>query len=215
MKPELLAKKGDKGEQGISIVSTAFDENGNTVITYSNGATQTISHNWKNCYTLVQANCSTIGKVLYACEDCGLVRMVTTPLDSNSHIDTNNDEICDRCFCILNKYAATNTTITFYHTMGENLRNVLDKYIKQFNKIYPNITIQHQQVGGYDDVRDKIKTELLTNQGPNMAYCYPDHVALYNTANCVVDLYEYMNSNLVIPAGSLYGNTENISIGMT
>ena len=28
--------------------------------------------------------------------------------------------------------------ITFSHTMGENLRNVLDAYIAEFNKIYPN-----------------------------------------------------------------------------
>ena len=44
--------------------------------------------------------------------------------------------------------------ITFYHTMGESLRAVLDKYIAEFNKLYPDIVIEHKQVGGYDDVRD-------------------------------------------------------------
>ena len=41
-------------------------------------------------------------------------------------------------------------TITFSHTMGQNLKNVLDRYIEKFNEIYPNITIEHSQIGGYD-----------------------------------------------------------------
>ena len=34
-------------------------------------------------------------------------------------------------------------TITFTHTMGANLQSVLDYYIAEFNKLYPNITITH------------------------------------------------------------------------
>ena len=29
--------------------------------------------------------------------------------------------------------------ITFYHTMGKNLRGVLNKYIADFNKLYPTL----------------------------------------------------------------------------
>ncbi|MBQ8287686.1 MAG: extracellular solute-binding protein [Clostridia bacterium] len=79
-------------------------------------------------------------------------------------------------------------TITFYHTMGANLREVLDEYIVEFNKLYPNITVEHKQVGSYDDVRDQIKTEITVGNQPNIAYCYPDHVALYNLAKAVVPL---------------------------
>ncbi|MBQ8381791.1 MAG: extracellular solute-binding protein [Clostridia bacterium] len=79
-------------------------------------------------------------------------------------------------------------TITFYHTMGANLREVLDEYIVKFNELYPNITVEHKQVGSYDDVRDQIKTEITVGNQPNIAYCYPDHVALYNLAKAVVPL---------------------------
>ena len=79
-------------------------------------------------------------------------------------------------------YDGSEVTINFYHTMGANLREVLDRYIVEFNKLYPNIHINHQQVGGYDDVRDQIKTEITVGNQPNIAYCYPDHVALYNLA---------------------------------
>ena len=84
--------------------------------------------------------------------------------------------------------------ITFSHTMGENLRNVLDAYIAEFNKIYPNIKIVHSQVGGYDDVRDTVSKQILAGNQPNIAYCYPDHVALYNLANAVVTLDQFINS---------------------
>lgn len=106
-------------------------------------------------------------------------------------------------------------TVVFYHTMGEAYRAVLDKYIVEFNKIYPNITIDHSQVGGYPDVRDKVSQELIVGEGPSMAYCYPDHVALFDLTKQVVNLYDYMNSTEVIEAGSEFGNKEEVSVGMT
>ena len=53
-------------------------------------------------------------------------------------------------------YNGEPVTITFYHTMGQNLRDVLDAFIVVFNKLYPNIKVEHEQVGGYTDVRDQI-----------------------------------------------------------
>ncbi len=88
--------------------------------------------------------------------------------------------------------------ITFYHTMGTNLSDVLDEYIADFNKIYPNIHITWEKVGGYDDVRDKIKTQLTVGKQPNIAYCYPDHVALYNIAKAVVTLDNLIASDMEI-----------------
>ena len=85
-------------------------------------------------------------------------------------------------------YDGSQVEIKFYHTMGQNLKAVLDKYVIEFNKIYPNIKIVDTQVGGYDDVRNQISTELTVGDQPNIAYCYPDHVALYNIAKAVVNL---------------------------
>lgn len=101
-------------------------------------------------------------------------------------------------------------TITFYHTMGANLREVLDHYIAEFNKIYPNITVVHEQVGGYDDVRDQIKTEITVGNQPNIAYCYPDHVALYNMAGAVQTLDDLIASKTAVSAGSeeIFGLTD-------
>ena len=101
-------------------------------------------------------------------------------------------------------------TITFYHTMGQNLRDVLDRYIVEFNKIYPNITINHQQVGGYDDVRDQIKTEIAVGAQPNIAYCYPDHVALYNMAKATITLDDLIASDIVVTRAD--GTTETLGL---
>ena len=38
-------------------------------------------------------------------------------------------------------YDGSPVTITFYHTMGSNLSEVLNLYIEEFNKLYPNITV--------------------------------------------------------------------------
>ena len=95
-------------------------------------------------------------------------------------------------------YDGSEITITFYHTMGQNLRDVLDAYIVEFNKLYPNITIAHEQVGGYDDVRDQISTEITVGNQPNIAYCYPDHVAVYNISKAVVTLDSLINSEAIV-----------------
>ena len=108
-------------------------------------------------------------------------------------------------------YDGSEVTITFYHTMGSNLSDVLNIYIEEFNKLYPNIHIQHEQVGGYDDVRDQIKTELTVGNQPNIAYCYPDHVALYNLARAVVTLDDLIASDLQVTRAD--GTTE--ALGLT
>ncbi len=105
-------------------------------------------------------------------------------------------------------YDGSEVTIKFYHTMGANLRAVLDEYIVEFNKIYPNIHIEHEQVGSYDDVRDQIKTELTAGNQPNIAYCYPDHVAVYNIASAVVQLDGLIESQESDGNGGILGLTD-------
>ena len=85
-------------------------------------------------------------------------------------------------------YDGSAVTIKFYHSMGAMLQEILNDTIAEFNKIYPNITIEHESYGDYNGVRDQIKTEISVGNQPNLAYCYPDHVALYNVAGVVQTL---------------------------
>ena len=107
-------------------------------------------------------------------------------------------------------YDGSDVTITFYHTMGANLTAVLDQYIPEFNKLYPNIHVQYESIGSYDDVRDQISTQIFVGSQPNMAYCYPDHVALYNMAGAVATLDNLINSKIEIKRAD--GTTEILGL---
>ena len=132
--------------------------------------------------------------VLLACMLVSLFAMAGCNKTPTAKVDFNKGfEIPEEGFD-----TTKDVNITFYHTMGTNLSDVLDEYIADFNKIYPNIHITWEKVGGYDDVRDKIKTQLTVGKQPNIAYCYPDHVALYNIAKAVVTLDNLIASDMEI-----------------
>lgn len=143
-----------------------------------------------------------ISVLLLACMVIGL--FATTGCSNNKTLFAGNFEIPE------GGYDGSEVTITFYHTMGDNLKAVLDAYIEEFNKLYPNIHIENEQVGGYDDVRDQIKTELTVGNQPNIAYCYPDHVALYNIAHAVVTLDDLIASDIEVTRAD--GTTEILGL---
>ena len=99
-------------------------------------------------------------------------------------------------------------TITFGHTMGQKNIAILEKYIKKFNEIYPNIKIEHTPKGGWGDIANTIKTEINGGTQPNIVYCYPDHVATYNLSNVVVTLDDLINSTAAVgDTGEILGLT--------
>ena len=107
-------------------------------------------------------------------------------------------------------YNGSEVTIKFYHTMGDSLNAILKRYIVEFNKLYPNIHVEDSQIGKYDDVRDQINTELTAGNQPNIAYCYPDHVALYNLAGAVVQLDNLISSTETVTHAD--GTTEQLGL---
>ncbi len=90
-------------------------------------------------------------------------------------------------------YDGSKVTVTFYHTMGQKLIDILDEYLKEFNTMYPNITVKHSSPSqDYDELREIIEKGLSNVKAPSIAYCYPDHVAAYNAFDAVVTLDDYM-----------------------
>jgi len=79
-------------------------------------------------------------------------------------------------------------TIVYYHTQGDKLTPVTDAAIAAFQAANPGWTVKHTQVGGYDDVKSKCIADLQAKTQPDVAYCYPDHVADYLSTGKVVDL---------------------------
>ena len=107
-------------------------------------------------------------------------------------------------------YDGSAVTIKFSHTMGQKLRKILDNYIVEFNKIYPNITVVHEQVGGYDEVLSDNNTKLAggSENAPNLSYCYSDHVAVYNLSKSVIKLDSLANSSTINFDGTQVGFTQ-------
>ena len=114
-----------------------------------------------------------------------------------------------------NGYDGSEVTITFYHAMGQDLQGKLNTYIEKFSKIHPNIIINEQYVGNYDAVRDQLVNEIAIGEGSNVAYCYPDHVALYNKANKVVTLDQFINDTKEYSYVDSEGNTISYTFGLT
>ena len=110
--------------------------------------------------------------------------------DSVSGISTGDVEVV--------AYDGSEVTISFYHCMGTNLRTILANCIEDFNKLYPNITVNADYAGDYPAARDKISTELSAGRAPSLAYCYPDHVALYNMSKAVLTLDDHIASTLEV-----------------
>lgn len=110
-------------------------------------------------------------------------------------------------------YDGSEVTVTFYHTMGAKLREVLDAWLPDFYAMYPNITVVHSSQGDYPGLRDQITTELSVPGAPNapsLAYCYPDHVALYQKARAVASLDDYIASTATVTKAD--GTTEQMGL---
>ena len=107
-------------------------------------------------------------------------------------------------------YDGSEVTITFCTQQGTALQEVTANYIAEFNKLYPNIHVEHTTQGSYDDVRDQIVTDISVGAQPNVAYCYPDHVALYNLAKAVQTLDELIDSEVEVTRAD--GTTEILGL---
>ena len=53
-------------------------------------------------------------------------------------------------------YDGSEVNITFYNTMGSNLTPVLDTYIEEFNKLYPNIHVSYTCLLYTSDAADEL-----------------------------------------------------------
>ena len=96
-------------------------------------------------------------------------------------------------------------TIVFYSTANRNLEEIVDLAIADFEYKYPDWTIVHE-IYNYDDLYSKVKNNLQYNEQPDIAYCYPDHVASYLTTGKVVDLTAFVDSTAIVN-GELVGYT--------
>ncbi len=86
--------------------------------------------------------------------------------------------------------------ITFWVTFNDSYMQDIENIIEQFNQQpgCENIHVEVvKQTGSYDDLEEMILQGFPANNYPNMALCYPDHVANYLDSGKVVQLDKYMD----------------------
>lgn len=91
-------------------------------------------------------------------------------------------------------YITEPTEIEIWATFNDTYGNVIKAFIEQFKTIEPNITVTYtKKSGSYDDLRESILTGFPANNYPDVAVCYPDHVAEYIEYNKVVKMDKYID----------------------
>lgn len=93
--------------------------------------------------------------------------------------------------------------ISFWAKNDSNASQVAiyEKAISDFEELYPNIHVSLRNFSSYPDLYRDIITNIETDTTPNVAICYPDHVATY-----------LENPSLIVNLDSLVGN-ENYGLG--
>lgn len=86
------------------------------------------------------------------------------------------------------------THVVFWHTFGKANEALLNTMIADFEAANPEIKIDAKPQGGYGEIYQKLSSAIASGDVPAMATCYADHVADYLSANAVVDITPYLES---------------------
>lgn len=78
--------------------------------------------------------------------------------------------------------------ITFWAKNDTNVAQttIYKKAIEDFQKLYPNITVNMRLYTDYGRIYNDVITNISTNTTPNVCITYPDHIATYMTGSNVM-----------------------------
>ncbi len=96
---------------------------------------------------------------------------------------------------VLSELPTEDITITFWHVYGDSKGALLQNYIDEFEELYPNITVDAESQGGYDDLRNKTILAISAGETPTLLVGYPDHVAGYLNGNAVIPLDDFIKDD--------------------
>ena len=89
--------------------------------------------------------------------------------------------------------------ITFWakNDTNKTQTNIYEKAIRDFEALYPNITVNMRLYTDYGKIYNDVITNIATSTTPNVCITYPDHIATYMTG-----------SNVVVPLDGLFADEE-------
>lgn len=140
---------------------------------------------------------------------CSFLISSCSKADVDPYEDTNHSEMT--------------ATVTFWENLYDEdgaagpEHTMMNNIIKEFNKVYPNITIKLEDMGRYWDIDEAISGVLSTpDKLPSMAVCYPDYVVGYLDSGNVLNMDPYMsNSNYGLGVKPKSGSTTEVETDST
>ena len=89
--------------------------------------------------------------------------------------------------------------ITFWakNDTNKTQTDIYKKAIKDFEAMYPNITVNLRLYTDYGKIYNDVITNISTGTTPNVCITYPDHIATYMTGE-----------NIVVPLDDLFSDTK-------
>lgn len=103
-------------------------------------------------------------------------------------------------FVIPEEFDETKTyEITFWAKNDTNKRQtaIYEKAIADFEKLYPNVTVNMRLYTDYGRIYNDVITNISTGTTPDICITYPDHIATYMTG-----------TNVVVPLDELFADEE-------
>ena len=140
---------------------------------------------------------------------CSFLISSCSKADVDPYEDTNHSEMT--------------ATVTFWENLYDEdgaagpEHTMMNNIIKEFNKVYPNITIKLEDMGRYWDIDEAISGVLSTpDKLPSMAVCYPDYVVGYLDSGNVLNMDPYMSdSNYGLGVKPKSGSTTEVETDST
>ncbi len=123
--------------------------------------------------------------------DCELY---PTHVDCLEDIDPDNPD-APGLVNVLQDFPTEDITITFWHVYGDAKGALLQNYIDEFEALHPNVTVDAESQGGYDDLRNKTILAISAGETPTLLVGYPDHVAGYLNGNAVIPLDDFIKDD--------------------
>lgn len=124
--------------------------------------------------------------------DCELY---PTHIDCLGDIDVDSPD-APGIINVLDTLPNEDITVTFWHVYGSEKELLLGEFITEFEELYPNITIDAANQGGYDDIRSNTILAIRNGVTPTMLIGYPDHIAGYLNGSAVIPLDDFIKSDI-------------------
>jgi multiple sugar transport system substrate-binding protein len=87
--------------------------------------------------------------------------------------------------------------VTYWNTFNKATTTLMQGYADAFHALYPNITIELVNKGGYPQINSAINDAITSGTTPTMAICYPDHVADYLSAGASENMAGYIKDPII------------------